>query len=117
MTTYAGMNAETGQWVSDLDHIRQSIRKALTTLFDTRVMRRGICTNIPDLIDQPFNQFTRMQLMSATALAVVTYEPRIKPSKITLSQGSEASAWIVDLTASLRDGINAGQTINLSIPL
>lgn len=117
MTTYAGMNAETGQWATDTDHIRQSIRKALTTLFNTRVMRRDICTNIPELIDQPFNQFTRMQLMSATALAIVLYEPRIKPSKISLSQGGNAAAWVVDLTAAVREGANAGKAINLSISI
>lgn len=117
MSTFSGMNAETGLWLSDFDHIRQSVRKILTTLFDTRVMRRDKFTNIPDLIDQPFNQVTRLQVMSATALAVVLNEPRIVVANVNISAGSEASAWIVNLTATVRSGVLSGQTINLSVAL
>lgn len=115
MTTYRGMNAGTGRALDDLDNIRQSIRKILTTRKGTRIMRRDFGSLIPDLIDQPFNAVTRLQLMAATAMAVIQFEPRIRPSAVTISQGGEASTWIVDLTCSLRDGLDAGQQINLSV--
>ena len=117
MTTYIGLNADTGEASTDIDNIRQSIQKILTTLKGTRVMRREFGSIIPELIDQPFNAATRLQLMSATADAIIKHEKRIKLSSATISMGGEASAWIVDLVATVREGVLAGQTVNLSIPL
>ena len=48
-----GMNAHTGQALSGLDHLRQSIADILSTPLNTRVMRRDYGSRIPELIDQP----------------------------------------------------------------
>lgn len=117
MSTYRGMNAETGQWIDDIDHVRQSIHKIITTLFNTRVMRRELFSIIPELIDQPFNRVTRLRLMAATAGAVIEHETRVRPVKVTIEQGSEASSWVVDLTVTLATGLRAGESVDLSILL
>jgi phage baseplate assembly protein W len=79
-------------------------------------MRRDFGSLIPDLIDQPLNGKTRMQLMAASVMAIYTWEPRVdlKPS---LQQAEEASGLYADIELSRRDGPTAGQTSKLQIAL
>ncbi|MEN1450892.1 GPW/gp25 family protein, partial [Pseudomonas aeruginosa] len=53
------MNAHTGGAIDRLAHIRQSIAVILTTRIGTRVMRREYGSQLPELIDAPFNVTTR----------------------------------------------------------
>ena len=46
-----GINAYTGESLSGLDHLRQSIADILSTPLNTRVMRRDYGSRIPELID------------------------------------------------------------------
>lgn len=115
-TRYIGLNADTGAQISDLDHIRQSINKILLTPIGTRVMRRDFGSLIPDLIDQPLNGKTRMQLMAASVMAIYTWEPRVDLKTISLQQADEASLY-ADIELSRRDGPTAGQTSKLQIAL
>lgn len=64
MTTvkYIGMNRETGKAITDLDHIRQSIRAILITPVGTRVMRREYGSLLSALIDQPQNDHSACRL-------------------------------------------------------
>lgn len=116
----SGMNADTGERMEGITHIRQSIGKILTTPIGTRVMRREFGSLIPDLIDAPINPRTRLQVMAATATAVIRWEPRIRPSRISLRMESgleSAAGLVVELTGTLRDGPRAGQTVSLSVPI
>ncbi|MBN3005582.1 GPW/gp25 family protein [Chromobacterium alkanivorans] len=114
---YIGLNASTGQQLSDLDHIRQSIRKILTTPLRSRVMRREVGSLIPDLLDKPLNGKTRMQVMAATVMAISAWEPRVELARVQLQTGEEASELFVDLELTRRDGPAAGQSANLLVPL
>lgn len=115
---YIGLNATTGQQLADLEHIRQSLRKILTTPIGSRIMRRDFGSLIPDLIDKPLNGKTYMQVMAASVMAVSAWEPRVELNSVTLQQqGGEASALIVDLDLTRRDGPSAGQRSKLQIPL
>lgn len=111
------MNAATGKGLDILPHIRQSIHKIITTPIGSRVMRRPFGSIIPELIDSPINPRTRLLVMAATATAVIKWEPRIRPSKITMTMGNEPSMLTVELTATLKDGPAAGQLVQLSVPL
>jgi len=68
MTTakYIGMNRETGGTLTDLDHIRQSVRDILLTPVGTRVMRRQYGSLLSALLDQPQNKALNLQIMSAS---------------------------------------------------
>lgn len=115
-----GMNAATGKILEGVAHIRQSVTKILSTPIGTRVMRRAFGSLLPELIDAPINPRTRLQIMAATATAVIKWEPRIRPAKVTLEMGQDmenASRLTVELTGTLRDGPRAGQTVTLSIPV
>lgn len=71
------MNRETGAAIDLVEHIAQSITDILTTRFGTRVMRREYGSLLPELVDQPFNEFTRLQVYAAIVMALMRWEPRI----------------------------------------
>ncbi|WP_337881766.1 GPW/gp25 family protein [Chromobacterium haemolyticum] len=114
---YIGLNAINGQRIDDLDHIRQSLRKILTTPIGSRVMRRDFGSLIPDLIDKPLNGKTQMQLMAASVMAISAWEPRVDIANIQLQAGATPSELLVDIELTRRDGPSAGQTSSLQIPL
>ncbi|MCP6182931.1 baseplate assembly protein, partial [Klebsiella pneumoniae] len=50
---YLGMNRTTGERISDVDHISQSIGDILRTPVGSRVMRREYGSLLSQMIDQP----------------------------------------------------------------
>lgn len=89
-----GIDANTGKRLTDLQHLRQSIRDILTTPIGSRVMRREYGSRLFELIDNPTNRQTLLEIYAATADALRIWEPRIRvtsiravsaqPGKITL---------------------------------
>lgn len=79
-----GMNAENGSPLSSIDHLRQSIRNILTTRIGTRVMRRNYGSQLPALIDRPMTPRLAMDLYSATAEALSSWEPRFKLIRVRI---------------------------------
>lgn len=108
---WRGMNAETGRAIDDVAHVRQSIRKILTTPTGSRVMRRDFGSRIPDLIDSPLTAANRLRVIAATAEAIIRWEPRIRVSKIILSQEGAA------LTVTLIGALKSGAAAEIAVPL
>lgn len=82
---YTGMNPDgTGQ-LTDTDQLWNSVRDILTTPLASRVMRRDYGSMIPDLLDEPQNEVTRLQCMSAAVIALTIWEPRIALNGINIS--------------------------------
>ena len=50
---YLGMNSQTGLSISEVEHIRQSVRDILVTPVGSRVMRREYGSLLSQMIDQP----------------------------------------------------------------
>ena len=98
---------------SEADQIRQSIQDILTTPIGSRIMRRNYGSLLPQLIDAPFNEITRLQLYAATATALIQWENRINLESISidiLDQGK----FILDLKVTV---VDSNQNESLSIPL
>lgn len=109
-----GMNNSTGAALSQREHLAQSIADILTTPLGSRLMRRDYGSLLPRLIDQPFNGGTRLQLYAATAIALMRWEPRIRLTRVQLSDASMAGAVVLDLEGTV---IDTNQPTSLSIPL
>jgi phage baseplate assembly protein W len=77
-----GMNARTGRSIEDIAHIQQSIRDILTTPIGSRLMRRDYGSLLSELIDQPLNGATLLRAYSATVMALMKWEPRIKITQL-----------------------------------
>ncbi len=76
-------------------------------------MRRNFGSAVPDLVDGPKNAVTRMQLMSATAIAIAQWEPRITLTMVNV-QYSESGAASAELAATLNEALTEiSTTMNL----
>lgn len=72
------LNRLTGQALaSELEHLHQSVRDILTTPIGSRVMRRTYGSALPELVDAPLNDATKLDLITATVTALRTWEPRL----------------------------------------
>ncbi len=90
-TRYTGMNPDGTGNLNDMEHLKQSVRDILTTPLASRVMRREYGSLVPDLIDEPMNNTTRLQCMSAAVIALTRWEPALPRMPSTLSGKREAA--------------------------
>ncbi|WMT17005.1 GPW/gp25 family protein [Serratia fonticola] len=110
---YSGMSRDTGTELTDLDHIRQSVRDILITPIGSRVMRREYGSLLSALIDQPQNAAVKLQVMAACYVAILKWEPRINLTAITFESHFNGQM-VVDITSERRD---ASGTFSLTVPL
>jgi len=108
------MNRLTGSSISTREHIGQSVTDILTTRIGTRVMRREYGSLLPELIDEPFNDITRLRVYAATTMALMRWEPRIRLSQVQLLGADLQGQSVLDLHGSI---INDHEPMSLSIPL
>ncbi len=109
-----GMSNHTGRALAGNAHIAQSIADILTTPIGSRVMRRDYGSQLPDLIDWPTNDATRLQAYAATAMALLRWEPRIRLSRVQLFLGEQPGHVVLDIEGTRAD-IN--EPLSLRIPL
>ncbi|OBQ52115.1 GPW/gp25 family protein [Halodesulfovibrio spirochaetisodalis] len=88
-----GINKHTGERLSGIAHLRQSIADILSTRIGTRVLNREYGSRLPSLIDAPVNADTSLEFYAATAEALHRWEPRFTLKNVRI--------------ASLTDGVLA----------
>lgn len=111
---YTGMSRETGQSLTDSEHISQSVRDILITPVGSRVMRREYGSLLSALIDQPQNPAVNGQLMAACYMAILKWEPRVRLTSITFEKSFNGQMF-VDITGVRQD--TTGGTFSLTVPL
>jgi phage baseplate assembly protein W len=112
-----GMNASTGAALDGEAHLAQSITDILTTPIGSRVMRRDYGSLLFALIDAPFNAVTRLQFIAATAGALGRWEPRLRVSRVNVTQGDAPGAVTIDLDAERLDAPRPNSFLRLTLPL
>lgn len=110
---YSGMSRDTGEALTDLDHIRQSMRDILLTPVGSRVMRRSYGSLLSALIDQPQNEALRLQIMSACYMAILQWEPRVKLTGISYESAFDGGM-VVEITGTRTD---TAQDFSLTVPV
>lgn len=108
------MNRTTGAPIDTIAHIAQSVADILTTPIGSRVMRREYGSLLPDLIDAPLNDATRLQAYAATAMALMSWEPRIRLSRVQLAGGARPGQAVLDLDGTRTD---TNEALSLRVPL
>ncbi|WP_255828961.1 GPW/gp25 family protein [Marinomonas rhizomae] len=78
------MSEQTGKELDGVAHLRQSIRRVLTTPIGSRVMNRTYGSRLFSLIDQPINPATQALIYQAVAEALDKWEPRYTLEKVSL---------------------------------
>ena len=82
------MNIVTGEFLSGIDHLRQSIIDILTTPIGSRVMRPNYGSRLYELIDAPINTQTIVDIYAATAEAISRWEPRFVLNQVQVEKAS-----------------------------
>ena len=110
-----GMNRTTGAELSGAAHLAQSIADILSTPLGSRVQRRGYGSRLSDLIDAPANKSTRVQLFSATATALMRWEPRIQLKRVGFRVvNAKQGQFAVDIVGTIKE---TGNRVSLAIPV
>ncbi|MDR1235563.1 MAG: GPW/gp25 family protein [Holosporaceae bacterium] len=81
-----GMSRTNGQYLDDLEHLKQSIIDILTTPIGNRVMRREYGSNLFYLVDKPVNREFLQLIYAAVAEALERWEPRLQLKKVTVDE-------------------------------
>lgn len=76
MTSSTGISEKAVAQLDNWPHVEQSIKKILTTMIGTRVMRRDFGSRVPDLIDAKMTRRNVLALYSAVAISLKKWEPR-----------------------------------------
>lgn len=111
---YLGMNSQTGLSVSEIEHIRQSVRDILVTPVGSRVMRRKYGSLLSQMIDQPQTPALRLQIMAACYSAIQKWEPRVGLTTITFERSDTDGGLYVDITGTRTE---TSLPFSLTIPL
>lgn len=104
-----GIDKQTGQALSGIAHLRQSIEDILTTPKGTRIMRRDYGSDLPRLVDAPTNQETLLDIYAATADALAKWEPRIAVESVTTTEITDGRI-ILSITGEY---LPDGQTVTI----
>lgn len=108
------MNRETGAAIDELDHIAQCMTDILTTRIGTRVMRREYGSLLPELVDHPFNDVTRLRVYSGAVMALMRWEPRVSLSRVQFVGANLQGKSVLDLEGSV---VDSNEPFSLSLPL
>lgn len=71
------MNAQTGQWITMVEHVKQSVGKIIGTLIGTRLMRRSFGSHFPEMIDSATSEYQLALARAAIVMALVAWEKRL----------------------------------------
>lgn len=111
---YLGMNRDTGEAITDIDHIRQSVRDILITPEGSRIARRDYGSMLSAMIDWPQNDATKLQVMAATYTALSRWEPRIRLASVKITRNQDGSMQ-VDLTGQRADGSPFAMSVSTGV--
>lgn len=110
-----GSAADSGRLLSGDDHLRQSIANILSTPIGSRIERRDYGSLVPQLIDRPINPVTLLQIASAALVAIIRWEPRIRPSRLSITPGDTPGTLVAELAGLRVDGPADAPPVALSI--
>jgi len=111
---YLGMNRDTGEAITDIEHIRQSVRDILITPEGSRIARRDYGSMLSAMIDWPQNDATKLQVMAATYTALSRWEPRIRLASVNITRNADGSMQ-VDLSGQRADGSPLSLTVSTGV--
>ncbi|QGW77755.1 phage baseplate protein [Pseudomonas alkylphenolica] len=80
-----GMDRHTGQCVSGLAHLRQSIEDILTTPVGSRRMRPEYGSQLRRYVDLPVNEGWKSAVQAEVARSLGRWEPRLKLERVRVT--------------------------------
>ena len=80
-----GLDRRTGQLISGLDHLRQSIEDILSTPLGSRRMRPEYGSKLRRFVDLPVNDGWKSAVQAEVARALERWEPRLKLEQVRVT--------------------------------
>lgn len=80
-----GLDRRTGQPITGLDHLRQSIEDILTTPIGSRRMRPEYGSKLRRYVDLPVNEGWKSAVQAEVARALGRWEPRLKLERVRVT--------------------------------
>ncbi len=80
-----GMDRRSGQPLSGLAHLRQSIEDILTTPLGSRRMRPDYGSKLRRFVDLPVNEGWKSAVQAEVARSLVRWEPRLKLERVRVT--------------------------------
>ncbi|MNE45936.1 Lysozyme [compost metagenome] len=80
-----GLNRRTGESISGLDHLRQSIEDILTTPLGSRRMRPEYGSKLRRYVDMPVNEGWKSAVQAEVARALGRWEPRLRLERVVVT--------------------------------
>ncbi|TCP73430.1 hypothetical protein EC849_117117 [Pseudomonas putida] len=77
-----GVDRRTGQPLTGLDHLKQSIEDILTTPLGSRRMRPDYGSNLRRFVDMPVNEGWKSAVQAEVARALGRWEPRVQLERV-----------------------------------
>lgn len=111
------MNRHTGRAITGLEHLRQSVGDILSTPIGSRVMRREYGSLVPELLDHPDNDATRVRLNAAVAGALMRWEPRIRLTRITMERNPDVPGRCEITLPGTRENYRRQAPLTLTVPV
>ena len=112
-----GMDRTTGKPLSGAAHLRQSVGDILGTPLGSRLGRREYGSIVPELLDHPLNDLTRVRIFAASALALQRQEPRLKAAQFTLARGAAPGWAVLTIDGRRTDVAAVNARVSLSVPI
>lgn len=79
-----GQDRRTGESISGLDHLRQSIEDILTTPLGSRRMRPEYGSKLRRYVDMPVNEGWKSAVQAEVARALGRWEPRLRLERVVV---------------------------------
>ncbi|CRL47762.1 GPW/gp25 family protein [Pseudomonas sp. URMO17WK12:I11] len=79
-----GMDRHTGQPISGIEHLRQSLADILGTRLGSRRHRPDYGSKIPLYVDMPVNEGWKSSVQAEAIRAIGRWEPRVKLERIRI---------------------------------
>ncbi|WP_338500973.1 GPW/gp25 family protein [Pseudomonas poae] len=79
-----GMDRHTGQPISGIEHLRQSVADILGTPLGSRRHRPTYGSKVPLFVDLPVNAGWKSAVQAEVARALGLWEPRLKLDRVTV---------------------------------
>lgn len=110
----AGLAATSLRRIDDAAHLEQSIADILMTPVGSRVMRRDYGSRLAEIVDQPMNGETVVDIFLATAEALAEWEPRFRARRVQVER-AEAGRFdlvvegdVAGVTRAVRTALGGG---------
>lgn len=88
----------TGQVLTGIDHLWQSVSDILTTPIGSRVMRRDYGSEVPSLLDAPLTPGLLVDVFAAVAEALDKWEPRLRLSRVQVDEATDGGHLVLSLS-------------------